>query len=241
MPTEVDAYYKIKEKCLEQGWKPGTPMPPAPTAANPQQLSGPQRVLAQALMKRAIADIPIVQHIQKEASGMNKLYAQSMCSVQQWKSFQNAEAMIAAEIDSVRGEADALDPGWSQYVWKQAMQYHQVLKQKHEQEEKKKQELANQRKIVEANVAAAQAARTKEDQEKIAQQAADELLKAEERDKQSKKAFSAKSTTIKKGFLENNGTTTTTNATSSATSNNNDTNSNSNSSGKTGAKGKKKK
>jgi Preprotein translocase subunit Sec66 len=171
-------------------------------AANPQQISGPQRVLAQALMKRAIADIPIVQHIQKEASGMNKLYAQSMCSVQQWKSFQSAEAMVASEIDSVRGEADALDPGWSQYVWKQAMQYHQALKQKNEQEEKKKQELANQRKIVEANVAAAQAERTKEEQEMIAQQAAEELLKAEERDKQSKKAFSAKSNTMKKGFLE---------------------------------------
>jgi Preprotein translocase subunit Sec66 len=229
LPTEVDAYYKIKERCLEQGWQPGTPLA---AAANPQQISGPHRVLAQALMKRAIADIPIVQHIQKEASGMNKLYAQSMCSVHQWKSFQNAEAMIAAEIDSVRGEADALDPGWSQYVWKQAMQYHQALKQKNEMEEKKKQELANQRKIVEANVAAAQAARTKEEQETMAQQAAEELLKAEERDKQSKKAFSAKSSTMKKGFLDNNNNNSSTTGTGTSSSNSN---------GKTGAKGKKKK
>lgn len=202
LPTEVDSYYQIKEKCLEQGWIPGTPMSPA-AAANPQQISGPQRVLAQALMKRAIADIPIVQHIQKEAAGMNKLYAQSMCSVHQWKAFQNAEAMVASEIDSVREEADSLDPGWSQYVWKQAMQYHQALKQKNEAEEKKRQELANQRKIVEAKVAEAKKQQTKEEQEKIAQQVAEELLKAEERDNESKKAFSGKTATMKKGFLEN--------------------------------------
>lgn len=181
-------------------------MSPA-AATNPQQISGPQRVLAQALMKRAIADLPMVQHIQKEATGMNKLYAQSMCSVQQWKAFQNAEAMVAAEIDSVRAEADALDPGWSQYVWKQAMQYHQAITEKNKQEEKKQQELANQRKIVEAKVAAAKKQQTKEEQEQIAQKVAEELLKAEERDKESKKAFSGKSATMKKGFLDNGGST----------------------------------
>ena len=70
--------------------------------------------MAQALMKRAIGDIPIVTHIQKESSGMNKLYSQSMCSVTQWRAYQAAEAMVSAEVDEVRAEADEIEPGWSQ-------------------------------------------------------------------------------------------------------------------------------
>jgi Preprotein translocase subunit Sec66 len=70
--------------------------------------------MAQALMKRAIGDIPIVTHIQKESNGMNKLYSQSMCSVKQWRAYQAAEAMVSAEVDEVRAEADEIEPGWSQ-------------------------------------------------------------------------------------------------------------------------------
>jgi GTP cyclohydrolase FolE2 len=70
--------------------------------------------MAQILMKRSIADIPLVTHIQKESAGMNKLYSQSMCSVKQWKAYQAAEAMVSAEVDEVRAEADEIEPGWSQ-------------------------------------------------------------------------------------------------------------------------------
>lgn len=65
-------------------------------------------------MKRCMADIPIVTHVQKEATGMNKLYSQSMCSVKQWRAYQAAEAMVSAEVDEVRAEADEIEPGWSQ-------------------------------------------------------------------------------------------------------------------------------
>lgn len=107
LPAEVDEYYAIKEKVKKSGWVPGTP----PDKKNP---NGPHRVLAQALMKRAIGDIPIVTHIQKESGGMNKLYSQSMCSVKQWKTYQGAEAMVSAEVEEVRAEADEIEPGWSQ-------------------------------------------------------------------------------------------------------------------------------
>lgn len=86
-----------------------TQVPADKAAAN-----GPHRIMAQALMKRAIGDIPIVTHIQKEANGMNKLYSQSMCSVKQWRAYQAAEAMVSAEVDEVREEADEIEPGWSQ-------------------------------------------------------------------------------------------------------------------------------
>jgi len=121
-------------------------------------------------MKRCIADIPLVTHLQKESAGMNKLYSQSMCSVKQWKSYQAAEALISAEVEEVRAEADEIEPGWSQVnyneiflfftysmrvcvcvlnkcyflllffsiklIWKQAMQYHAMLKNRQEMEAK---------------------------------------------------------------------------------------------------------
>ena len=45
---------------------------------------------------------------------MNKLYAQSMCSVKQWRAYQAAESMVSTEVDEVRAEADEIEPGWSQ-------------------------------------------------------------------------------------------------------------------------------
>merc|ERR1739844_53340 len=110
----------------------------APTDA----ASAPGRALAQALMKRSIADIPLVTHIQKESAGMNKLYSQSMCSVKQWKSYQAAENLISAEVEEVRAEADEIEPGWSNAIWRQAMQYHNMLKNRNEMEMKQREEAA---------------------------------------------------------------------------------------------------
>ena len=108
LPSEVDEYYSVKDKCMKAGWVPGKP------PADKANANGPHRVMAQALMKRAIGDIPIVTFIQKESAGMNKLYSQSMCSVSQWRAYQNAEAMVSTEVDEVRAEADEIEPGWSQ-------------------------------------------------------------------------------------------------------------------------------
>jgi Preprotein translocase subunit Sec66 len=110
LPDEVEEYYTIKEKCLAAGWVPGESAP----EGQGQQPNGPHRVMAQALMKRCIADIPIVTHIQKEATGMNKLYSQSMCSVNQWRAYQKAETLVSQEVEEVRAEADDIEPGWSQ-------------------------------------------------------------------------------------------------------------------------------
>jgi hypothetical protein len=168
-------------------------------------------------MKRAIADIPLVTHIQKESAGMNKLYSQSMCSVNQWRAYQAAEAMVSAEVEEVRAEADEVEPGWSGVIWRQAMQYHNVLKQKHEQELKAAEELVKKRKEVEQKVQAAQAIEqapkvkpapvvvevVEEDaaaKEKAAENAAAELIKAEELEMERKKGAASKG--FKKGFLD---------------------------------------
>lgn len=173
LPAAVEEFYEIKEKCLENGWEPGKPPKNAQEAAN-----GPARILAQALMKRCIADIPLVQHIQKESAGMNKLYSQSMCSVKQWKTYQAAEQLVSAEVEEVRAEADEIEPGWSQAIWRQAMQYHQMIKNRHEMEQRAREQQMMAQKLKEE-----EAKKPKLTPEEKAEKAAEELLKEEEQEK----------------------------------------------------------
>jgi hypothetical protein len=199
LPAEVAEYYETKAKCEAAGWEAGKPSKGEAASA-----TGPHRIMAQALMKRAIADLPIVQHIQKEASGMNKLYSQSMVSVKQWRAYQTAEAMVSAEVEDVRAESDDIEPGWSQVIWRQAMQYHTMLKQKHEAEAKQAMELAKKRKLIEDNVNAAKKVVNDADAQALAaEKSAQDLIKAEEREKVSKKSFASGG--MKKGFLDAKG------------------------------------
>merc|ERR1719469_652801 len=85
---------------------------------------------------------------------MNRLYAQSMCSVKQWRSFQTAESLVTAEVDEVRAEADEIEPGWSQVIWRQAFQYHTMLKNRQEAERKAMAQMAERKKLEEDKVAA---------------------------------------------------------------------------------------
>lgn len=189
LPSAVDEYYDVKDKCINAGWEPGKAPKNAAEAAD-----GPARVLAQALMKRCIADIPLVTHIQKESAGMNKLYSQSMCSVKQWKTYQAAEALVSAEVEEVRAEADEVEPGWSQAIWRQAMQYHNMLKNRHEVEAKAREAAALQK--IKAEEEAKKPKLTPEEQ---AEKVAGELIRQEERENASKKAFDSGG--MKKGFL----------------------------------------
>lgn len=177
LPAAVEEYYEVKEKCIQAGWEPGKPPTSAQEAAN-----GPARILAQALLKRCIADIPLVTHIQKESAGMNKLYSQSMCSVKQWKTYQAAEAMVGAEVEEVRAEADEIEPGWSQAIWRQAMQYHNMIKSRNEIEAKAREAAAIKKAEEDAmeKLSPEELAKRKEaEAEKIAQ----ELIKEEEQEK----------------------------------------------------------
>lgn len=81
------------------------------------------------------------------------------------------------------------------------MQYHSMLKQKHEMEQKAAAETAAKKKEIEQRVKAAkQQIQSKEDEKDTAERIARELLEADEREKQSKNSFS--NGTVKKGFLE---------------------------------------
>jgi len=196
LPSAVDEYYEVKEKAMKAGWEPGKKM-----GAPNDPASAPGRMLAQALMKRSIADIPLVTHIQKESPGMNKLYSQSMCSVKQWQSYQAAESLVSGEVEEVRAEAEDIEPGWSQTIWRQAMQYHNMLKNKHETEMKQREEAARMKIIQEEEKKKPKL--TPEQEQRLkeirAEKAAEELIKMEERENSGKKAFANGG--MKKGFL----------------------------------------
>lgn len=84
------------------------------------------------------------------------------------------------------------------------MQYHQMLKQKHEQDAKDAAEAAAKKKAIAAKIDAVKDAEKKkvDDKEagiKASELAAQELIKLEERESKAKKAFSDGG--LKKGFL----------------------------------------
>jgi len=100
-----------------------------------------------------------------------------MCSVKQWKSYQAAENMVSAEVDEVRAEADEIEPGWSQVIWRQAMQYHSMLKQRQEAEESARKAMAEQK--------AAEAKKlTPEEEAKKKEEAAEKAANGEEADEE---------------------------------------------------------
>ena len=81
------------------------------------------------------------------------------------------------------------------------MQYHNMLKQKHEMEQKAVAETASKKKEIEQRVNAAKMKiQSKEDEKDTAERIAKELVDAEERERESKTAFSDGA--VKKGFLE---------------------------------------
>lgn len=167
LPPECDTYEEDKENCGDDVIK-----------------------LQQLLMKRCIADVPIITYMQSEERTVQRMYHNSMIGKGTYQSFQDVVALVTEEYETVKLEADDIKEGWSQHVWQQAMHLHQFLKEKKKREEDKA-EAEKRRK------AQAKRAREKEklkekkamngesaaDMETIlAEKAAEELLREEEKD-----------------------------------------------------------
>ncbi|CAM9604048.1 unnamed protein product [Ectocarpus sp. 12 AP-2014] len=114
MPDEVDDFYEAKE--------------------NPDIASDAGK-LRNALLKRAIADIPIILRMQNEGPGIYNMYQQAMIGEKEWHAFQEAETMISEEIESVQNEADEIEPGWSQTVLVQRREQAEAAAEKKADEE----------------------------------------------------------------------------------------------------------
>ncbi|CAM9856564.1 unnamed protein product, partial [Phaeothamnion confervicola] len=93
LPDEIDEYYETK--------------------ASQQEKEQNKELLRRALLKRAIADIPIILRMQAEGPGMYNMYQQAMIGEKEWRAFQLAETVISEEIESVQEEADQVEEGWA--------------------------------------------------------------------------------------------------------------------------------
>ena len=112
-------------------------------------------------------------------------------------------------MEEVRAEADEIEPGWSNAIWKQAMQYHNMLKNRNEMEQKQREEglkAAEKKRLEEENRKTPE--QIKKEKEAAAEKAAQELLAMEEQEKDTKKKKGANGSGkafkggMKKGFLE---------------------------------------
>eukprot|EP00611_Tribonema_gayanum_P027327 TRINITY_DN6725_c0_g1_i4.p1 TRINITY_DN6725_c0_g1~~TRINITY_DN6725_c0_g1_i4.p1 ORF type:complete len:251 (-),score=93.39 TRINITY_DN6725_c0_g1_i4:153-905(-) len=110
LPDEIEEYYEAKEAAGDD----------ATALRNP-------------LLKRAIADIPIIMRLQKEGPGMQNLYQQAMIGDREWQAYQAAEALIGEEIEQVQAEAEEIEPGWGQQIWRMASELRQALLQRQQQ------------------------------------------------------------------------------------------------------------
>lgn len=108
LPEEIDEYEELRES------QPGD-----------------KRALPMALLKRAMADIPRIEQLEKDHPRMARLFQKGLLPFGIWEQLVDAEAMMDAEVHSVQTEAEKLQKGWGQGVFSQA---YQMLRQKREEE-----------------------------------------------------------------------------------------------------------
>lgn len=95
-----------------------------------------ETVLKRALMKRALATVPMRLYVQVEERNVQRLYQNSMISPATWNNFQACVEEVKAEMEVLREEAEAIKEGWGETVLQEAHWFHQ-----HIQEEKKHSEM----------------------------------------------------------------------------------------------------
>lgn len=92
---------------------------------------GDKRALPMALLKRAMADIPRIEQLERDHPRMARLFQKGLLPFGIWEQLVDAEAMMDTEVHYVQTEAEKLQKGWGQGVFSQA---YQMLRQKREDE-----------------------------------------------------------------------------------------------------------
>jgi len=92
---------------------------------------GDKRALPMALLKRAMADIPRIEQLEKDHPRMARLFQKGLLPFGIWEQLMDAEAMMDTEVHSVQAEAEKLQKGWGQGVFSQA---YQMLRKEREEE-----------------------------------------------------------------------------------------------------------
>jgi len=162
-----------------------------------------QTSLKRALMKRALATVPMRLYVQTEERNVQRLYQNSMISPTSWDNFQACIEEVKAEMEVIKDEADSIQEGWSETILQEAHWLHQ-----HIQEEKKqaqsikdqfrlKQEAAVKAKR-EAEAASANKAKAAEQEVIERERAIKELEREAEREAEKKRGLTQRKNSGKK-------------------------------------------
>ena len=102
---------KLRSESRERATSP--PLP-ASRAARPagrrryelvkEKCAGDEVQLKQALMKRCVADVPMLQFMQGEERKVQRMYSSSMIGAASYQSFQDAMAIASEELEAVKAE-----------------------------------------------------------------------------------------------------------------------------------------
>lgn len=92
-----------------------------------------KRTLPVALLKRAMADIPRIEQLEKDHPRMARLFQRGLLPFSLWEQLLEAEALMDTEVREVQEEAEKLHKGWGQGVFSQA---YQMLRKEREDEQR---------------------------------------------------------------------------------------------------------
>jgi len=119
LPNEIDEYEEVK------GSKPTD-----------------KRTLPVALLKRAMADIPRIEQLERDHPRMARLFNRGLLPFGVWEQLLDAEAMMDHEVHEVQAEAEKLQKGWGQGVFGQAYSMLRRERQEEKQHEQMRKDAA---------------------------------------------------------------------------------------------------
>mmetsp|Transcript_108209 Transcript_108209/g.304911 ORF Transcript_108209/g.304911 Transcript_108209/m.304911 type:complete len:267 (+) Transcript_108209:187-987(+) len=195
--SEIQAYYDLKDKLQRQH------APEAISCEDEIEVSadGEQAVsdrwvmrlpqedrgnLQKALMKRMVCGIDRLDQVQRDKPGNWKLWREKLVSERYWGSLCDAERLVGEEIDLCIAEADELEPGWRDHIFRQAVQCWRMQKQREVEKKVAKKTVVNEKKQKEKEERAKELEKKKaiEDQERqarAAEKAMEKLIREEEK------------------------------------------------------------
>lgn len=101
-----------------------------------------KRTLPVALLKRAMADIPRIEQLEKDHPRMARLFNRGLLPFGVWEQLLEAEAIMDHEVHEVQAEAEKLQKGWGQGVFGQAYSMLRRERQEEKQHEQMRKDAA---------------------------------------------------------------------------------------------------
>lgn len=183
--AEICAYYDLKEKLRKQ-YAPDTLEDDCEDVRWITKLPAEVRAdLQRALVRRLVASLDNLETVQRDKPGNWKLWREKLVSERYWLSLCETEKFVSEEIDGCVAEADQLEPGWKQHIFRQAVQCWRMQKQQVFEKKVQKKAVVNEKKVKEKEERQVEQEKKrqvedKERQERQAEKMMEKLLREEE-------------------------------------------------------------